>query len=237
VSPPVVRLEGVRKRYRDGTRTVDAVAALDLVLPPGVLWALAGPSGSGKTTLLGLMGGMVAPTEGRVALCGEDITHLRDHHRTARRRERVGFVFQELALIEGMTLLENVLLPLAPSGGADAAATRRAIGLLERFGIAPLAQAVPERVSGGQRQRAALCRALMLDPPLLLLDEPTAHLDAEATGEVLRLLAELRDEGRSLVVATHDPRLYEDPRVDRVLRLVDGRLEDGTGQQKGGEDE
>ena len=127
-----IRVAGLRKRYVDGTRRLDAVAGVDLEVPEGVLWVLEGPSGSGKTTLLGLMGGMVAPTAGEVTVLGDDVTHLRDHHRTRLRRERIGFVFQDLSLIDGMTVLENVTLPLVPLGGARPADRERARKLLAR---------------------------------------------------------------------------------------------------------
>lgn len=220
-----ISLHGVHKRYRDGDRRIDAVSPTDLRVPEGVLWVLRGPSGSGKTTLLGLMGAMVAPSAGRVALLGDDVTSLRDHHRTAIRRERVGFVFQALSLIDGMTLMDNVLLPLVPTGGARDADQQRAQSLLDRFGVGERIRADVARLSGGQRQRVAIARALILDPPILLLDEPTAHLDTENALGVVEVLSSLRDEGRTVVAATHDPRLADDARVDRVLTMRDGRLE------------
>ncbi|MFK7985655.1 MAG: ABC transporter ATP-binding protein [Sandaracinaceae bacterium] len=220
-----ISLQGVQKRYRDGERRIDAVSSLDLSVPEGVLWVLRGPSGSGKTTLLGLMGAMVAPSAGRVALLGDDVTSLRDHHRTAVRRERVGFVFQALSLIDGMTLMDNVLLPLVPTGGANAADQKRAQALLDRFGVGDRTRADVARLSGGQRQRVAIARALILDPPILLLDEPTAHLDTENALGVVEVLSSLRDDGRTVVAATHDPRLADDSRVDAVLTMRDGRLD------------
>lgn len=212
------------KRYVDGDRPVDAVAEVTLSIPPGALWALRGPSGSGKTTLLGLLGAMIVPTEGEVRLLGRTITGLRDRHRTALRRDAVGFVFQQLALVPRMTLRENVGLPCVPTGGPTRAEEARATALLERFGLADRAERRVARLSGGERQRAAIARALVLDPPLLFLDEPTAHLDGANARTVVDTLASLRDEGRTVVAATHDPRLADDPRLDRVVDLVDGRL-------------
>lgn len=219
-----IRVTGLRKRYVDGTRRLDAVAGVDLEVPEGVLWVLEGPSGSGKTTLLGLLGGMVAPTAGEVTVLGDDVTHLRDHHRTRLRRERIGFVFQDLSLIDGMTVLENVTLPLVPLGGARPDDRERARKLLERFGLKAQIEARAERLSGGQRQRAAIARALILSPRVLLLDEPTAHLDSENAREVVDLLSELRDEGTTIVAATHDPRLARDERVDRAITMRDGAI-------------
>ncbi len=217
-------VRGVRKRYTDGTRRVEAVAGVDLDVPEGVLWVLVGPSGSGKTTLLGLLGAMIAPSAGEVTVLGEDATHLRDHHRTVLRRERIGFVFQDLSLLDGMSVLENVTLPLVPLGGARDADVARARALLSRFGLEAEIDARAERLSGGQRQRAAIARALVRSPKILLLDEPTAHLDSESARAVVDLLCELRDEGTTIVAATHDARLADDPRVDRALRMEDGAL-------------
>lgn len=214
----------VTKRYLDGDRRSTAVDAVSLGIARQELIALRGPSGSGKTTLLGLLGGMIAPSSGDVVIFGESIVHLRDRHRTELRRAKIGFVFQELALVPDMTLLENVLLPLVPTGGASAADETRAGALLERFGLSPRVRSRASRLSGGERQRGAIVRALVRDPPILLLDEPTAHLDAANASEVVGLLASLRDEGRAIVCATHDPRLADDARVDRAIAMVDGRI-------------
>ncbi len=219
-------LEDVRKRYLDGATRVDAVAGVRLEVPEGALWVLRGPSGSGKTTLLGLMGGMVTPTSGAVHVLGESLTHLRDHHRTAVRRTKVGFVFQDLSLIDGMSVRENLLLPLVPLGGATKAQADRAEALLTRFGLGDRIDTRASRLSGGQRQRAAIVRALVLSPPVLLLDEPTAHLDTDNAREIVDLLASLRDEGTTIVAATHDPRLADDPRVDRCVSMRDGEVVD-----------
>ncbi|WP_053238739.1 ABC transporter ATP-binding protein [Sandaracinus amylolyticus] len=214
----------VTKRYLDGERRHLAVDRVSITIDAGSLVALRGPSGSGKTTLLGLLGGMIAPTSGDVRVEGESIVHLRDRHRTELRRTKIGFVFQELALVPDMTLDENVLLPLVPTGGATRDERARATSLLERFGLASKAKARASKLSGGERQRGAIVRALVRDPRVLLLDEPTAHLDAANATEVVALLAALRDEGRAIVCATHDPRLADDPRVDRAIAMADGRL-------------
>ena len=214
----------VTKRYLDGDRRMLAVDRVSIAIDPRQLVALRGPSGSGKTTLLGLCGGMIAPTSGDVLIRGESIVHLRDTHRTALRRAAIGFVFQELALVPDMTLIENVLVPLVPTGGASKVEKDRAHALLERFGLTSRHDTIAGRLSGGERQRGGFARALVRDPAILLLDEPTAHLDATNAAEVVALLAQLRDEGRTIVCATHDPRLADDARVDRVIAMADGRL-------------
>lgn len=227
MSEPALEVSDVHKRYRDGSRTIEAVAGVTLAVPRGSLYVLRGPSGSGKTTLLGILGAMIAPSAGRVSVLGRDVMHLRDHHRTALRREHIGFVFQELSLIDHMSVRENVLLPLVPLGGARKEHVARAKELLDRFGIGDRIDSTPERLSGGQRQRAAIARALVLAPSVLLLDEPTAHLDSANALEVVRMLVELRDEGTTVVAATHDPRLADDARVDRVIAMRDGRVVEG----------
>lgn len=226
MSEVALEAKAVDKRYRDGDRTISAVAGVTVAIERGTLVVLRGPSGSGKTTLLGLLGAMIAPSKGSISVLGKDVTHLRDHHRTALRRESIGFVFQDLSLIDRMTLRENVLLPLVPLGGATKAQVERARTLLERFGLGDRIESKPERLSGGEKQRAAIARALVLAPPVLLLDEPTAHLDTDNALAVVTLLAQLRDEGTTIVAATHDPRLADDARVDRSIAMRDGRLVD-----------
>jgi putative ABC transport system ATP-binding protein len=223
----VLEAEGLRKRYHDGSRERFVVDGVSLRVIPGEWLALAGPSGSGKNTLLGLLGGLVTPTEGEVRIAGRSVVHMRDHHRTRWRRRHVGFVFQELALIPGMSLLENVLLPLAPSGGASRGAVSEARALLERLGLGALADTRVEQLSGGERQRGSIARALLLEPEVLLMDEPTAHIDAAQVERLLELLDGLRGEGRAILTSTHDPRLAEDARVSAVLRVEGGRMHRG----------
>lgn len=221
----MVRAIGLTKRYSSGRSEKAAIRGVSLTIPAGQFWIVSGPSGSGKTTLLGLLAGMIAPTEGEVHLDGKPITHLRDHHRALVRRNLVGMVFQESALVAGMTLAENLFLPLVPQGGPGRTQRQRAQTLLERFGMAAFAGTQVERLSAGERQRGALIRALVADAPILMLDEPTAALDTENVRIMLELLLNLRAEGRTIVATTHDQRLAEDPRLDGVLRLMDGALE------------
>lgn len=221
----VLAVSSATKVYLDGDRRIEALASATLTVPRGVLWVLRGPSGSGKTTLLGVLGGLTTPTSGEVRVLGERIVTMRDHHRTRLRRRAVGFVLQELGLVPRMTVLENVLLPLTPLGGATRDDVARARANLEKFGIGSRADTRVERLSGGERQRVAVTRALCTRPPCLLLDEPTAHLDGASARDVVDLLVRLRDEEQcTIVAATHDARLSEDPRVDRVLDMADGRL-------------
>lgn len=221
--PEAVGVDSVVKRYVDGDRRIAAVDDVTLSVPPGVLWVLSGPSGSGKTTLLGLLGGLLVPTRGEARVWGKPVAQMRDHHRTRWRRTHVGFVFQELALIPHMSLLENVLLPMVPEGKVESSVDR-ARGLLAQVGLEDRADSPVERLSGGQRQRGAIVRALVHAPEVLLLDEPTAHVDAENAEAIVSILVSLRDEGRTIVASTHDPRLVEHAGVDRVVGMRDGAL-------------
>jgi len=222
---PMVRATALSKRYRSGRVEKSALRQVSLAIPRAEFWIVSGPSGSGKTTLLALLAGMVAPPEGEVLLDGKSITHLRDHHRALVRRNLVGMVFQEFALVTGMTLIENIFLPLVPAGGPGEIERQRARALLERFGMAAYARTQVECLSAGERQRGAIIRALVADAPILMLDEPTAALDTGNVRIMVNLLLGLRAEGRTIVATTHDQRLIEEPRLDGVLRLVDGRLE------------
>lgn len=224
---PAIDARALTKRYLDGTTRRTVVDAVTLEVPRGAWLVVTGPSGSGKSTLLGLLGGMVTPTSGELRLLGEDAVHLRDHHRAELRRRVVGFVFQELGLVPAMTLEENVLLPLVPTG-VSAAERARIDALLERFGLAKLRGARASSLSGGERQRGALVRALVRDPAIVLLDEPTAHVDAEAAAVILEHLDRLAKDGKTIVTTTHDPRLRDHAGVTRAREMRDGKLGDPT---------
>jgi putative ABC transport system ATP-binding protein len=226
MSQAAVSVRDVSKRIRDGAARRTLLEGVSFELARGELAVLSGPSGSGKTTLLAIVGAMLAPTSGEVLLDGEATSRLRDAHRAQVRRAKVGFVFQDLQLVEGMTARENVLLSQVPIG-VTASDEARADALLARFGIEGVAHSVARSLSGGERQRVALARALLRDPPLLLLDEPTAHLDdahARAVAGELASLAVDSGNPRAILVATHDPRVTDHPAVTRVLALAEGRL-------------
>ncbi|HKQ69481.1 MAG TPA: ATP-binding cassette domain-containing protein [Polyangiaceae bacterium] len=222
--PTALSARQVGKRVNDGKTRREILRDVNLTLSAGEFVVVRGASGSGKTTLLAVLAGLLLPTTGEVWLGGEPVSRLRDHQRADVRRKSVGYVFQDFALIEGMTVLENVLLPLVPDGRADAAAVSRGMSLLERFGIAGLARSRAESLSGGESQRVALARARITAPPVLLLDEPTAHLDAERAHGLMDDLSVLCAEHTGVLVASHDPRVYDDRRVTRVLTIADGAV-------------
>ena len=223
---PAASVRDVSKRIRDGRERRTILEGITFDLARGELAVLGGPSGSGKTTLLAIVGAMLSPTSGEVFLDGEATSRLREAHRAQTRRAKVGFLFQDLQLVESLSARDNVLLPRVPEGvtAADAA---RADVLLERFGVAKVCRSMARSLSGGERQRVALARALLLDPPLLLLDEPTAHLDDAHARAIAGELASLaRDPGapRAILVATHDARVASHAAVTRVLSLAEGQL-------------
>lgn len=223
VDSPAVRVQNVVKRVRDGSSRRTVLDDVSFEVRRGELVIVRGPSGSGKTTLLAIVGAMLSPTSGEVHLDGEPTSRLREGHRAEIRRRKVGFVFQDLQLVDGLTALRNVLLPCVPDG-VTREDEARARSLLDQRGLGALADSKAKGLSGGERQRVALCRALMGDPHLLVLDEPTAHLDDTNAAAIAEELAKLAAEGRALLVATHDARIAHSSGVTRVLDLAGGKV-------------
>ena len=218
----LLRFEGVSKRYTAGTRDVVALDGVDLTIGEGELVALVGKSGSGKSTLLHLAGGLDVADAGTVVFGDRDVGALSIAERSRMRRREIGFVFQFFHLIPTLTVLENVELPLLLDG---ARGDGRGAALLDRVGLGDRAEHLPGELSGGEMQRAAVARALVARPRLLLADEPTGNLDSQTGEEVLRLLREeVREEGTALLMVTHDDEAAA--RADRVHRLADGHLID-----------
>ncbi len=222
-----VRLDGAARAYTSGAGTVWALRGIDLAVAAGEAVAVTGPSGSGKSTLLNLVAGLDRPTEGRVAVLGQDLGALRERELTAFRARSVGVVFQDPHLLPGLTALENVVvarLPWRPRRELE----REARELLAAVGLDGRLDHPPARLSGGERQRVGLARALLGRPPLLLADEPTGNLDAATTEALLGLLDRVRaDLGLTLLVGTHDPAVAAT--ADRVVRLAGGRVESEAG--------
>jgi putative ABC transport system ATP-binding protein len=221
---PALSAKDVSTRVSDGRSRREVLKRISLDLYRGEMLLVRGPSGSGKTTLLAILGGMLLPTSGEVWLAGEAISRLRDHQRAEVRRAKVGFLFQDFGLIEGLSVLDNVLLPLVPPGKAKGPAMAQASALLEQLGIGDLARSNVTSLSGGERQRVALARARIAGPDVLLLDEPTAHLDTARTQDLMADLGRLCDQGAAVLVASHDARVEQTGRIDRRLDLRDGML-------------
>jgi len=188
------------------------------------LTVLKGPSGSGKTTLLSLIGCMARPTSGRIFLGEREITSLPERFLTDIRRRTFGFIFQQYNLLSGLSLLENVLMPAYPLGESLSTLKRRGLALLDRFGLSHRAAAQVEWLSGGESQRVAMARALMNDPQVIIADEPTAHLDTKLSREFMEMMRQSKAEGKTILMASHDPLVYEAATVDRVINLRDGSI-------------
>jgi putative ABC transport system ATP-binding protein len=214
---------------------VRAVDSVNLVLEPGEAVSVMGPSGCGKSTLLHLLGGLERPTAGELSLAGQRVDRLSESAWARMRRRSIGFVFQAFHLVDELSAVENVELPALLVGESRRAARAKAMALLDRLGVADRAGYLPDRLSGGQRQRVALARALINEPLLVLADEPTGNLDSHATGEILKLFAELRDAQQTLLLVTHDPRAAAT--AERLLSMRDGsivediRLDGGLSRQ------
>ena len=219
-----VELDRVSKRYETPAGVIDAVDAVSLDVEPGASLAISGPSGCGKSTLLGLIGGLDAPTAGRISIGGREISTLPGRERDGVRRHEIGFVFQSDNLLPFLTATENVLVQCSLNGDEDA--LDRARALLAQLGLAAHADAFPDQLSGGQRQRVAVARALVHGPSLIVADEPTGSLDADNATAVLDLLLEAqRVSGATLVLVTHEPAVAS--RFDRRIGMRDGRVVDG----------
>jgi putative ABC transport system ATP-binding protein len=226
-------LRGVSKTYSLGGSQVQAVRDVDLTIAAGETVAVVGPSGSGKTTLLQLLGALDRPTSGEILFEGRDIARIGDGALGRLRLHTFGFVFQQFNLIPTLTAAQNVEIAIVPSGGPAGKRREAVIGLLESVGLAPRADHVPSKLSGGEQQRVAIARALANEPHVLLADEPTGNLDSETGAEIIELLLSLSAEGRrTVVVVTHDVDIAK--RAGRVLRMHDGRLVQGVTQETAG---
>ena len=222
---PVLELRDVSKHYGSGESRVDALRHVSLAIHEGELVALLGPSGSGKSTLLSIAGALLRPSSGDLLLAGEPLAALGGAARTRLRLERIGFIFQGANLVSFLTGREQLLFIAELIGLPKAEAEQRADRLLDALGMARRANHYPEAMSGGERQRIAIARALMNDPCLILADEPTASLDSARGRQVVTMLREeVHDSDRAAILVTHDERLID--LCDRVVRIADGEIVD-----------
>ncbi|HLO79014.1 MAG TPA: ABC transporter ATP-binding protein, partial [Magnetospirillum sp.] len=221
----MITLNGVTKVFNQGRHNeFKALNGIDLTVAPGKVTVLRGPSGSGKTTLLTIIGCLARPSSGRVRLGERDISALPERFLTHIRRETFGFVFQNFNLLPGISALENVMVPAYPLGGDHGRLRRRALDLLERLEMADKAQSMAEWLSGGEAQRVAIARALINDPQVVIADEPTANLDSERSRQFLAIVAGLKQDGRTVLMTSHDPMVAEAAAVDRVVHMRDGQV-------------
>ncbi len=247
----MVELVQVKKTFNAGqSNEYTAVDHVTLSLDKNRVSVLKGPSGSGKTTLLSLIGCMARPTSGRIRLCmaggipgfsgngassgnGKlvelEVTSLPERFLTGIRRKTFGFVFQQFQLIRGLSALDNVMLPAYPLGEPYRTMKSRALEIMEMLSVSHRASARVEWLSGGEAQRVAIARALINQPPVIIADEPTAHLDSVLSREFMTIMARLKDEGKTAIIASHDPLVYDAPVVDHVVTIRDGRVDGKTG--------
>jgi putative ABC transport system ATP-binding protein len=224
----LIELAGIERRFQLGDTTVNALAGVDLCIDAGEYVAVMGPSGSGKSTLLNLLGLLDRPNAGSYRLEGRDVTTLTPDEQAKVRSARIGFVFQSFHLVPRLTAAENIALPMTLAGIPAAERNQRVARALKDFGLENRADHKPDQLSGGQRQRVAIARATIMQPALILADEPTGNLDRHTGDEVVHLLEALNAGGVTLIVVTHDPALAA--RARRQLVMEDGRLQHDSGR-------
>ena len=222
----LIHAENVTKVYNPGMPDeVTALHGVSVSIAVGEVAVLKGPSGSGKTSLLSLIGCMSRPTSGKILVYGKDVAKLPERFLTNIRRKTFGFVFQQYNLVRDVSVLENVLLPLYPLDIRISEMREKARGVMRKLRIDGKEHLKVKQLSGGEQQRVAIARALINDPEVIIADEPTAHLDTELSGEFLEILSALNREGKTVVIATHDPFVHEQPMVDRIIAMRDGRID------------
>jgi putative ABC transport system ATP-binding protein len=219
----MISLNNIERTFQVGDQTVHALTHVNLTIGAGEYVSIMGPSGSGKSTLLNILGLLDKPTAGVYKLDDHDVTRLSDEEQARVRLEKIGFVFQSFHLVPRLTALENVAVPMMLAGINAVERRRRAAEALKDYGLGDRMDHRPNQLSGGQRQRAAMARATIMHPQVLLADEPTGNLDRASGHEVVALLEKLNAAGVSLIVVTHDPELGQ--RAQRQLRMIDGRID------------
>jgi putative ABC transport system ATP-binding protein len=221
-SRPLIELSGVTKSYDQGEMQVNALRGVDLSIGRAELVAIIGPSGSGKSTLMHILGCLDQPTAGTFLLDGEDVSAMSSFQLARIRNQKIGFIFQTFNLLPKASLLRNVELPMLYGGVSASERRERAMVALSRVGLDQRASARPSELSGGQRQRVAIARAIVMNPSLILADEPTGNLDTKTGNEILQIFDEMHAAGHTIAIVTHDPRIAE--RCHRVIRIEDGAI-------------
>lgn len=218
----MIRLENINKLYEGDTYKIQALQDITLAIGEGEFVSIMGRSGSGKTTLLNIIGFLDTATSGTFLFGGKDVSHISGKNLWRYRRENIGFVFQNFALIDHNTVLENVILPLQAMNVSRREAVKKADRLLDRMGIAEMKHKYPSQISGGQKQRVAIARALVADPKIILADEPTGALDADTAEEIMQIFQEIHAQGKTVVIVTHDDKIAA--KTNRLIRLEKGTI-------------
>lgn len=222
----LITLEKVTKIYNQGQpNEVQALSEVSLAIAPQSMVCLKGPSGSGKSTLLSIIGCIFAPTSGRATIAGKPLARLPDRFLTVHRRATIGFIFQRFNILPALSVADNITLPLLPLGVSPKVRRERAGVLMDQLAIRHREHFPAGQVSGGELQRVAIARALINDPPIILADEPTAHLDSRLSREFMQIMADLKATGKTIVITSHDPLVTEHAAIDRVIGVKDGRID------------
>jgi putative ABC transport system ATP-binding protein len=219
----IAAVENLSKTYRLGSREIPVLRGLNLSVQEGEYVAIMGPSGSGKSTLMNILGCLDRPTKGRYVLADQDVSLLNDNQLSAIRGRRIGFVFQAYNLITQLNVIENIEVPMYYGRVPTRKSAARARELAQMVGLGDRLTHRPFELSGGEQQRVAIARALTNDPVMILADEPTGNLDSASGGEIMEILDQLHQRGRTLIIVTHDPKVAA--RTQRTIHLLDGRIE------------
>jgi putative ABC transport system ATP-binding protein len=225
MAEPLIELEHVTKVYNQGQpNEVRALRGINLTIAAQSMVCLRGASGSGKSTLLAIIGCVFPPTSGRAAIAGQQLSRMPDRYLTIHRRNTIGFIFQHFNILPALTVLENITLPLMPLGIAPGERRRRADRLMEMLAIGHRANFPARQISGGELQRVAIARALINDPPIILADEPTAHLDHALSLAFMEIMKELQRSGKTIILTSHDQLITEHPAVQRTVAIDEGMV-------------
>lgn len=221
----LIELENVTKVYNRGKpNEVTALHDVNLQVQQGAMVCLQGASGSGKSTLLAIIGCVFPPTSGRAAIAGKQLARMPDRFLTIHRRETIGFIFQQFNILPDLSVLDNITLPLLPLGISPAERKKRARKLMVQLFIGHKENFPAGQISGGEMQRVAIARALINNQPIILADEPTAHLDSRLSREFMQVLADLKSAGKTIIIASHDSLVSDHPALDTIISIRDGRV-------------
>lgn len=219
---PLIQIQNLQKIYKSGSVVVPAVRGVDLTINEGEFVAMMGPSGSGKSTLMNLLAFLDAPTSGTYTFAGQDITNFDSDYLAALRNATIGFVFQQFHLLARTTAIDNVRLPLLYAGVKRAEQIERATAALKKVGLEDRMHHKPNELSGGQQQRVSIARALVHEPKVLFCDEPTGNLDSKSSYEIMEILTNLHNEGKTIIMVTHEPDIAK--YAERTIHMKDGKI-------------
>jgi putative ABC transport system ATP-binding protein len=221
----IIKLEAVHKIYNPGrANQVQALSDVNFEVEKNEIICLQGPSGSGKSTLLSIIGCISQPTSGKAIINGKPISRLPDRFLTLHRRKTIGFIFQHFNILPALSVIENITLPLLPLGISPKQRYMQAEKLMEQLSILKRKDFPAGQISGGELQRVAIARALINNQPLILADEPTAHLDSRLSKELMTILVSLKEQGKTIIITSHDPVITEHPEIKRIIKINDGRI-------------